>query len=285
MKGYIKDYRKELQSDIWMMPPLYHRVWQYLKYKVNHNPAKIPMEDGNFFTINPGQHLSSVRGIAEGVGYYEGLKWKSPNPKTISTILSWLEKQGMITIDRGRGNRQYTLITLLNWEEHQSKTEEGNKKETGSGEGKKQLADINKNDKECLKNDKEKDNTVSIIFDHYISKNIINHQKITSAMRRAINARLKDYDLDQIKKAIDNYSQVLKGDEFYFSHKYPLADFMRDKDIRKFIDEADPLNNFLKNKDTKAPFQVVKGGRNDENRQSSYQQDYSQYDFSKKREL
>ena len=165
MGGFIKDYRSELRSDIWMMPPLYHRVWQYLKYRANHSYNKIPMEDGNFFSIQPGQHLTSVRTIAQGVGYYEGLIWKEPNPKTISTILTWLEKQEMISIDRGRGNRQYTLITVSNWALYQVENGQGNSKETESGQGREQLADIKKNDKECLKNDKEKETSPKQVYD------------------------------------------------------------------------------------------------------------------------
>jgi len=186
LQGYIKDYRKELDSAIWMMPPLYHRIWQYLKYKVNHQENKIPMKDGTFLTIKPGQHLTSVREIAKNVGWYEGVKWKEPNPKTVSTILDWLEKQSMIKIDRGKGNRQYTLITLINWELYQLKDGEGNTIETLESDKKHQkgnssktqesqlyqgfqeqknhegnsevtdeehLADINNNDKECIKND------------------------------------------------------------------------------------------------------------------------------------
>lgn len=149
MKGYIKDYRKELESDIWQMPPLYHRVWQYLKYMVNHDENTIPMRDGTKFQISKGQHLTSVRDIAKNVGWYEGLKWKEPNPKTISVILDWLEKQGMISIERGKGNRQYTLISLINWEKYQISEVKGNNKVTEE----KHLTDINKNDQECFKND------------------------------------------------------------------------------------------------------------------------------------
>jgi predicted transcriptional regulator len=131
------------------MPPLYHRIWQYLKYIVNHQDNTIPMRDGTFLTIKAGQHLTSVRDIAKNVGWYEGVKWKEPNPKTVSTILEWLEKQSMIKIERGKGNRQYTLITLINWDLYQQKDNEGNSKVTDS----KHLVDINKNDKECNKND------------------------------------------------------------------------------------------------------------------------------------
>ncbi|WP_370568976.1 hypothetical protein [Fictibacillus sp. 23RED33] len=154
MQGYIKDYRKELDSDIWLMPPLYHRTWQYLKYQVNHQENKIPMRDGSFLTIKKGQHLTSVRDIAKSTGWYEGAKWKEANPKTVDTILKWLEKHNMISIDRGKGNRQYTLISLLNWDSYQHFNDEGNNKVTVDGEGGKHLADINKNEKECIKNEK-----------------------------------------------------------------------------------------------------------------------------------
>lgn len=119
MQGYIKDHRKELNSDIWQMPPLYHRVWQWLKYQVNHNDVEIPMADGTKLMIRKGQHLTSVRKIARGVGYYQKGVWEEPNPKSINHILSWMVKSNMITISRGKDNRQYTLITVLNWDTYQ----------------------------------------------------------------------------------------------------------------------------------------------------------------------
>ncbi|RKQ28335.1 replication protein [Oceanobacillus halophilus] len=88
------------------------------------------------------------------------------------------------------------------------------------------------------------DNNIHDLFLHYLSKNIICHKKLTDPMRRAIQARLKDYSLEDLKKAIDNYATVYDSDDHWFTHKYPLADFMRDKDVRKFLDEADPVNNF-----------------------------------------
>lgn len=157
MGGWIKDYRKELESDIWMMPPLYHRVWQYLKYKANHAPQKIPLENGSFFTIEAGQHLTSVRGIAKGVSWYEGRVYKEPNPRTISKILDWLEKANMISINRGRGNREYTLVTIVNWGIYQGSEDEG---VTANTSGCIQRMHINKNDK----NDKE-DIIINILTD------------------------------------------------------------------------------------------------------------------------
>jgi hypothetical protein len=133
------------------MPPLYHRVWQWLKYNVNHSDNEIPLTDGTTLKIEKGQRLTSIRQIAKGVGWYEGHKWLEPNPKTVKTIINWLKVNRMILVDNGKGNRQYTLVTLTKWDFYQSNEIEGNaevtaekqlgnSKETpaGSGTGHKQ---------------------------------------------------------------------------------------------------------------------------------------------------
>lgn len=112
------------------------------------------------------------------------------------------------------------------------------------------------------------DNTNSFrgLFDHYINQGIINHKKITSAMRTAANARLRDYTYEQLIQAIDNYSTIYKSNDYWFKTKYGFADLMRDKDIRKFIDDADPFNNFANN-------DKRRGERNGENRRSPERND------------
>lgn len=169
-QGWIKDFRKEIDSDIWVMPPLYLKVWQYLKYMANHQTSTIPMTDGSKEIIERGQHLTSYRTIAKRVAYYENRVYKEPNAKTIKKILEWLEKNDMIKLEHGRGNRQYTKITIVNYElyqgkedeqvtekKHESNTKVTPGKQQGNSEEtvRKQSVDINKNDKECIKNDKE----------------------------------------------------------------------------------------------------------------------------------
>lgn len=107
--------------------------------------------------------------------------------------------------------------------------------------------DITKND--ITKNNLTNKESPSIskvreIYNHYLSKGIIQHKNITSPMRSSINARLKDYTYEQLIQAIDNYSIVYNSEDYWFDTKYNLADLMRDKDVRKFIDDAEPLNNF-----------------------------------------
>jgi len=277
MKGYIKDFRKELNSDIWLMPPLYHRVWQYLKYMVNHKANKIPMKDGSFLNINPGQHLTSVRNIAEEVGWYERGVFKKPNPKTISSILDWLEKQEMIQIERGEGNRQYTLVTLINWESYQVKEDESNSKETED----KQSADINNNDKND-NNDKKKDTLRSKY------KFETHHMKLAELLFKKIqennpNAKEPNYEswantfrlmMERDKKAgkeIQNL--IIFSQQHHFWYKNILsADKLRKQYDRLLLEMNDDRG-----------LKVIKGGAS--HGETSYQTDYSKYDFSKRRNL
>lgn len=149
MSGFIKDYRKELDSNIWQMPPLYHRVWQWIKYNVNYLPGKVPFSDGVIVSVAPGERITSLRQIANGVGYYERGIWREPNVKTISNILKWLENEQMIVII---GNSRYTHLKVLNWGIYQgSGTGESNSQETVS----KQSLDTNKKEKKEKKDKKD----------------------------------------------------------------------------------------------------------------------------------
>jgi len=96
------------------------------------------------------------------------------------------------------------------------------------------------------------------LFNHYNSKNIIQHKNLNSSIKTAINSRLKDYSFEQLVQAIDNYAIVYSSEDYWFSTKYALADLMRDKDVRKFINDAEPLKNFLANR------KFSNGGANNE---------------------
>lgn len=58
------------------------------------------------------------------------------------------------------------------------------------------------------------------------------------------------YGIEKIKQAINLYSQVFKGDKYYWTHRWSLWDFIC-RGISKFVPEADPLNNFLIDKNNK----------------------------------
>jgi len=119
--GYTKAYRKELESDIWKMPPLYQRVFFYLRQKAAWQPEIFPTVKTCGIALNPGQLITSFSVIADGVSWYEyGVK-KTPNKKTIGGILRWLEGNAMVTTF---SNRHGTFIIVTNWDSYNGKDKE-----------------------------------------------------------------------------------------------------------------------------------------------------------------
>lgn len=129
-KGFTKAWRKELDSDIWAMPPLYHRVWFWIRQKAQHEVFLFPTPKFGIWVL-PGQRLTSLQQIAEGVKWYEWGKEIIPNKKTIKDIISSLELWGMIEVE---SNSKGTLITIVNWDTYNNVvTEESNAGVTPTG--------------------------------------------------------------------------------------------------------------------------------------------------------
>lgn len=101
-----------------------------------------------------------------------------------------------------------------------------------------------------LENDKESNtslsntNNIYTLFQHWNEQGIIKHRKMNQAMKSHINARLEDYSVEELKKAIENYSFILDSDDYYWTHKWSLQDFMKPNNIIRFLDESDPFDNF-----------------------------------------
>lgn len=248
--GYILLSRQLIESEIWDKPPLYIKVWVYLLTKAQHKKYK---------GLKRGQLYVSIPEIIEACSWYVGYRKEKPTKDQVFQIIDWLRRVDEAEDESDTSPTMITttkathglLITIDNYSFYQDpRNYEGNsetngEKVTEATREQRQHDNTNKNDKN-VKNDKNK--YIHDLFDHYLSKNIVKHAKLTEPMKKAVNARLKDYSFDELKKAIDNYSIVFGSDDYWFTHKYPFADFMRDKDVRKFVDEADPLKNFAKDK-------------------------------------
>lgn len=96
-----------------------------------------------------------------------------------------------------------------------------------------------------VKNDKKKEDIYTDIFNHWLSKNIISHRKLTSKMKTKINSALKEYDIDSIKAAIDTYAEIVLNDKYWFTHKWSLDDFLQ-RGISKFENRDIAISNYMK---------------------------------------
>lgn len=231
MQGWIKDYRKELGSDIWMMPPLYHRVWQYLKYDVNHEAKTIPTKYGKL-KLKKGQTATSYQKIAKDVAWYEWGIEKVPNKKTIKSILDWLENSEMI---KRESNAKGTVITVCNYCDYQGVGNgESNAKETQ----KKRSLDTNKNGKN--KDTPQKVNSTKVSIDYYHdsfvkkfnTKPLISGGKDGALMKKVVDT----YGIDKTKELLDKY--FLSKDEFVVNSGYTISVFY--SQINKLIAEGKP---------------------------------------------
>jgi len=107
MNGWIKKWRKEVNGAVWEMPPLYYKVWSWLLYRADYETGVV---------------RTSLSSIADAVAWVEDGRYRTPNRKTIRSILLRLEGNTMVGVD---SNRDGTTITIMNWHSYQgAKAEE-----------------------------------------------------------------------------------------------------------------------------------------------------------------
>lgn len=76
----------------------------------------------------------------------------------------------------------------------------------------------------------KKSSAIRRVFDHW---NICanggpwhKHRRITPAISKAVERALKDYPVEEVCQAIDNYAMVLQGDEYFWTHVWTLQEFL-----------------------------------------------------------
>lgn len=147
-QGWIKLHRQLQECPMWYEERFSKgQAWVDLLLLANHSDKKI-LFNGDFIVVKRGQYLTSMVKLAE--------KWKWDR-KTVSKYLKLLEKDKMITL---QVDKQKTLITIDNYRVYQE-TEDDTldngmdiRTDIHMDNGMDNGMDINKNDKECIKNDK-----------------------------------------------------------------------------------------------------------------------------------
>lgn len=182
------------------------------------------------------------------------------SPEMISTLFSrplsvvklalkTLSDFGMISINPDG------FISIENWEKHQNvegmeRVRELTKARVQRHRDKqKQLTESvtlrNVTVTEQNKTQNKNEEYLNTIFDHWNKCNVIQHRKLTDKIRRKINSSLKDYSIDEIKSAIDNYKLILESPLYYFNYKWTLNDFLQ-RGLEKFLDLETAKNNYKK---------------------------------------
>jgi hypothetical protein len=142
-------------------------VFERLILEANWRCERIPFNKGTLL-VKRGEKVTSVRQIAEWVSWHERGVLRTPNPKTIRDILTWLTREKMITIYRsvGGSNSQVTHYNIVNYCEYQAvEVIEVTPKVTVDGQVSKQSLDTNNNINKEKKVNREKKPTASVAGD------------------------------------------------------------------------------------------------------------------------
>lgn len=179
-------------------------AWVDLLLSVNHKNRKVSIS-GTVYEVKRGQKITSILKLSE--------RWKCGR-KWVSSFLDHLEKDGMITQKR---NNRFTLITISNYGDFQSKGEVGG---TAEGTTEEQLRNncgtTAEHKQECKegknvkKERKKQKRNIELkldalqVFEYW--KEVMNkpRAKFIGKRKRKVEMRLEEkYTVDDLKRAID----------------------------------------------------------------------------------
>jgi uncharacterized phage protein (TIGR02220 family) len=192
--GYIKVFRS-IQEWYGISSPTRVSLWINMLLLANH-AEKRWLFKGKPYTAKPGQFITSRKSLSVLTGICES---------TIERHLKEFEDDGQIEQKTSSVNR---LITITNYVQRQKGEQpmkqpmkqrmarQSDNTRTTLG----QQVDTNKN----VKNDKNDKNVIQTVWEYYILKTGKKF-KLTTENINLIKNRLKDYTIEQLKTAVDNF--------------------------------------------------------------------------------
>lgn len=161
---------------------------------------------------------------------------------------------------KGEGSKYFlTRFRDQNFDQNFDQNKTSNAK--GSEGTRDQKRDQKRDHTSIYSNQDIKSNIYSDIFNFWNDKEIIVHRSLTTKIEKAIDKALKEYTVEEIKQAIDNYNTVIKDNEYFFSYKWTLIEFLTRakggiKQISMFLEDGSQWINYQnsKNKNKVIPF-------------------------------
>ena len=158
----------------------------------------------------------------------------------IRTIIQYLEKIGLILIDNGLYYSKGYLKRSGSWKEsnwQRSDTQKHNK----ANEQANTQPEVRPKPESKPKPDPK---PYQDIVDYWNSITIRNKcTKLTSDVKKAIDKRLAEYAVDDIKRTIKNYLSILHDPGMFFKYEWNLTDFLkRDNGFPTFYNSYEDLS-------------------------------------------
>src|SRR5690625_5107350 len=124
MQGYIKIYRKLMDSPIWS-DPYYLKLWMYCLMKATHKEREVIL--GNqVVPLEPGQFITGRTSLSEDLN--KGMKPKQKlNESTWWRYLNNLEKLEMLHMKK---TNKYSIVSIAKWSDYQETEQQMNNRRT-----------------------------------------------------------------------------------------------------------------------------------------------------------
>jgi hypothetical protein len=211
-EGYIKLWRKSLDSPVWDNPKVW-RFWTWCLMKASHKDIDIMVGYQNI-TLQPGQFVFGLNNAS--------LETKL-SIQSIRTCLSILKNDDSITV---KSTNKYSVISIVKWQDYQdNSTNKATNNSTNQQTNNKQITNkiTNKNDMTYTQNDGV----------------LLNNQQTNISMldgKSTTNKKNKNNNNKEIYKEI--YKEKVNEDEDLDNHFKKFVEIYEDK-FKKIINNTD----------------------------------------------
>jgi len=84
-------------------------------------------------------------------------------------------------------------------------------------------------------------NEIKRIFEIWNGAEVVNHRKMTGQIESKIRSVLREYSEKEIEEAIKKYATVLNGEEYFWTYRWTLPEFLQ-RGLTRFLET--PVENF-----------------------------------------
>lgn len=168
-RGYIKLWRKTLESSVWGNPSIF-RLWAWCLMKATYKQITMQV-NWRTVTLDPGQFI---------FGRLQASKETGLSQQTVRTCLQALKSTSNITT---KSTNRFTIITIINWDSYQTEENEINQQinqQTNQHLTSSQPAANHKQEVKNIKNVKNKDMVArrrQLPHDFILSENLLQFAK------------------------------------------------------------------------------------------------------------
>lgn len=100
--------------------------------------------------------------------------------------------------------------------------------------------------KESKVNKTKLKDSISLIFSHWISKDLVKHRTISPQITNQITWKLGNYSTDELMDCITTYSEILHDPDYKLDTKWSLDGFLEKGHFEKFLPDRDPYSFYPK---------------------------------------